>query len=1268
MNHNQRKIQGSALVIVLAMVVLLTALIVAFFSQSLLEQRISQSSSSQTKVDLFAQGAMSSIVAEFRQEMADNSTPVTIPTGLVSTTVYTYSATAAVPSRESVAGIVNNPTDLPNLVAMSSAANALYVGGNNRASSALSSGTSLNGRSISISRWNKPLLLPKDDASSINLTPQTTFFPKDGSKSPNWILVTRDGSNPQAWNNNLRIGGGAGEVVGRYAYMVYNEGGLLDANVAGGPAVPSGMLTTVWNRKGSAAFADLTRIGLDQTEIDQLVGWRNYANIQPENGSLPNLKLGSNAPNNYLDYAIGQNQRFMSVSGTLYKEQSDHAFTSRQQLIQFLTEGLSDSKADKARRQNTLQYLGIFNRSLNQPSYRPVYDATGKPSVSSATGLTVSSTTINVAFQDIRVSGTFTRNDGSIAEIGEPLVKKRFPLSYLLWLTYQGPSSEAMNDGDILFTEYVNRGLPGAEVNRLRVMGTGGANGNIHKYFGLTWNSANGGSWTYDSTLLVGGKIARLSEISRREPNFFELLRAGIHVGAIANTINTDLKDDELRNLDSQIIQIGANIINQARPDNYPCRIVFNGRAYWGTVDLPYLYGLTTVAVLVDKGTSSPALTSNLPLANATISKPGQVALLDVPIIWNSHQNNTNAAGYANSPLTPGLSPRKLRINISSNNMAGTAVGTTNMQASFNVDNDYRAGTTGHPNVALGNWFQVKYTNGKRDTTLGYVDMSNSTTALEFTNPADQSLYREPTPLLRPSHPANSELKQGGNNTIGKVTEYGTTNEYLGFFLTNMNSLYPITVSGTNYVYTTNYVFAQSSNLFTVSLEYQDGNNNWIPYRQVAFAKEGNQMCSGVPYDYNSSEDLKGPGGNPYLQSLLVDWRGNNSALGYVRATTINWNGTNYTPCYTRDMHVTIDPRINWGCDFSGITTGQWLDTNNPEEIKTYWPTLTGNYADAEMFHGYYYGNCSTDMRKSQPNPIGYNSRLGEAGTDSKGYYMDADGIVRRPMGGYVANNITGMPLITVKGVSGQTSNRPIMLQRPFRSVAELGYVFANVPWRQLNMITPESGFNPLLDIFSVNDDTQADALEAGRVDLNTLQPPVLQAILSGAYRDEFALYSNTQDPLNVIGSVDEPAKIASALIIRTTSTQAGKGPLTNIADLVGRYTQNGGLNLGYAQTLPYNGFSAELQGLYGGAGTTGDKNKKIMRFMESTVRALSDSGQAGTWNLMIDVITQTGQYPANARTLDDFMVDGEKRYWLHIAIDRQTGKIIDRQLEEVTE
>ena len=70
----------------------------------------------------------------------------------------------------------------------------------------------------------------------------------------------------------------------------------------------------------------------------------------------------------------------------------------------------------------------------------------------------------------------------------------------------------------------------------------------------------------------------------------------------------------------------------------------------------------------------------------------------------------------------------------------------------------------------------------------------------------------------------------------------------------------------------------------------------------------------------------------------------------------------------------------------------------------------------------------------------------------------------------------------------------------------------------------------------------------------------------------------------------------------------------------------------------------------------------------ETVTRALAEVGQTRTWNLLIDVVAQSGRYPPTATNLSQFVVEGEKRYWLHVAIDRFTGEVIDQQLEAVYE
>ena len=65
---------GAALVIALAFVVLLTGLIVAFFSRAMSERQVSNSSANQTKVEFLVEGAADAIIGDFKQEILAGST------------------------------------------------------------------------------------------------------------------------------------------------------------------------------------------------------------------------------------------------------------------------------------------------------------------------------------------------------------------------------------------------------------------------------------------------------------------------------------------------------------------------------------------------------------------------------------------------------------------------------------------------------------------------------------------------------------------------------------------------------------------------------------------------------------------------------------------------------------------------------------------------------------------------------------------------------------------------------------------------------------------------------------------------------------------------------------------------------------------------------------------------------------------------------------------------------------------------------------------
>jgi hypothetical protein len=303
-------------------------------------------------------------------------------------------------------------------------------------------------------------------------------------------------------------------------------------------------------------------------------------------------------------------------------------------------------------------------------------------------------------------------------------------------------------------------------------------------------------------------------------------------------------------------------------------------------------------------------------------------------------------------------------------------------------------------------------------------------------------------------------------------------------------------------------------------------------------------------------------------------------------------------------------------------------------------------------------------------------------------FYADNDGVVR-PGDGYFGKASTGdgEPLFTAVGTGGKalgdtktgtgvddlpvttTNNsgnarhgrRGVILNRPFRNVGELGYVFRDLPFKTLDFFTTASADAALLDVFSITDEPE---VVAGRVALNNAPTPVIQSVLSmGSKKDMDPTYNIGAETTSTTGSLS--LAIATQLKPTTTSTPGGgpiPGPLLNRAGLV---TQLGATpSVGTAPVSPYG----VIYSGYKNAGVTITTELYNKPYLEAPVRALSDTTNTRTWNLLIDVIAQSGHLSPTASSLDNFVVEGEKRYWLHIAIDRYTGKIVDQQLEPVYE
>jgi hypothetical protein len=274
-----------------------------------------------------------------------------------------------------------------------------------------------------------------------------------------------------------------------------------------------------------------------------------------------------------------------------------------------------------------------------------------------------------------------------------------------------------------------------------------------------------------------------------------------------------------------------------------------------------------------------------------------------------------------------------------------------------------------------------------------------------------------------------------------------------------------------------------------------------------------------------------------------------------------------------------------------------------------------------------------------------------DARSNATTIYADNDNVTRSADAKYLNHSVNPTGSSTPYD-STSTIYRPIILNRPFRNVGELGYAFRDLPWKTLDFFTDKSADAGLLDIFTMNDGpalfdsngnfTGMDALPtmvAGSVNLNTTQTADLQSIFAGAILDD-----NPTTP-TIVSATGSGATNAPVLATNVVNAIAAT-PMQNKSEVITRS--------GMPETILPTALSD-------------DQAVKARR--EVVARTLSSVAQTRTWNLVIDVVAQSGHFKPNAGSLqNDFIVEGEQHYWVHVAIDRFTGKVIDKQIEVVNE
>jgi len=226
------------------------------------------------------------------------------------------------------------------------------------------------------------------------------------------------------------------------------------------------------------------------------------------------------------------------------------------------------------------------------------------------------------------------------------------------------------------------------------------------------------------------------------------------------------------------------------------------------------------------------------------------------------------------------------------------------------------------------------------------------------------------------------------------------------------------------------------------------------------------------------------------------------------------------------------------------------------------------------------------------------------------------------------------------------------VISHAFSNVGEFGYGIdtstAGVP--TLDFSPPNFYDAPMLDFFSYNPISSAYP-RAGIVNLYTMNSPVLAAILSQALQTDAAANNNPPSP---VISQSQAMTAANAIVCETQRVLTGSEPSGCSA-----YPRPAPVPSGATQTDLTRAIAARLAWRGGSAlgwSYTTDREK-----MESIGRALAEVGQTRTWNLFIDVIAQTGKYSPDATNVSQankFIVEGEKRYWLHIALGRDLIKI----------
>jgi len=1302
------KRRGVALVIVISLIALLTVVTVALL---LIVGQSTQRTANEVAAhqsEALAQTAFEVLLADLSDEMASGSNPVVLPEPKRAdgTTYRVYDLTN---KREGMRVTSSVITGAPggNVLAKQSQPEKPFhtwplVPGKVPLVRASTVTTDSGNTPFAPALWEMPKYLAPADLFS-------------SSTAPRWIYLARNGSNPTTYSDTLRrekVSGGEPNpefVLGRYAYNLYNTSGLLDINVAGHPRAsdPNGVPSEQRvGDKGSQAFADISVLpGMSTEAMDLVARWRH----QWQADTALNEK--------YLQRSEGAGWRSMFAN--------DNVFLNRQDLLAFWQ---SQSLPLEA-----LASLTHFSRDLNAPSYRP---DPARPRLSVAANQGGNDA---VGFDDVINPDPMVYDAGRKGE----MIQRRFPLDRLVHVAT--PKGGALDADTIAKAE---------------------------KYFGLRWESAEG-VWSYVHAR-PNGSISTLVNVPLdREPNFFELLKASIITGSLgkqcsshhfegyrtattsgANDANTRMSKHWLQRgtkaaldaaTDLQILQIGANIIDQADTDSYPTTIRFNrptapAAPYYlfGKEDVPYA---VMTRITANRGRSrSDIRVYNHDWATGNFQPVAASSVFEVNFglqvrLWRPHQAVEDYDGPAkfrirprhavvsgsgskiwttNGWWMPGSMPRynfvcsananhfntftytspppitrACSVCGTSNTLAGrVSIVPPDREANYMPQNStaYQSPTA---NGDYSYWGGPSDNYGAAGQPFSYPRIFDGSESIVLNLDHGSNAFRDSQLVYSAEHGASAGYSVSGSNYEVRANDFpraglpSSSTQVAGFVLGKALTAKPES-TGDNASRLRFRFFHFRSSPLDVIMEYQvPGTSQWRMYQQAEFiyattngggyngnaARGGGDACFGLT-DWETNAVVH--------SSYLVDprtwmWGG----IGNVEELSgnISWNRSNEGQAgrYAKG-------RWNTSTDIStGANTnyGRPLYLPNPNYFDLGW-NLNGwqgsaayqsNDYDRRQFHAV----VENDFDLWQRGASGSRRRKNFA-------YKDPDGVTRygvAALNEYDQNQFLGNPMVSrfSVGASGAISTaeslagRPRVLNRPFRSVGELGYVFRGTPWRDIDLLYSNSPDAALLDVFCVNEHLDADGNEvistsssssssaaaaevvAGRVNLNHAGVDVVTALLRGAGRDKSGTFL----------TAEEARQIATVFVsaVNGQQSQLEFKPMVSLADLVYHPKPLTGTSL---QDERKTGLMLLLSDQFSGA-----EDRSIKDRRQVVTRALTSGTTVRTWDFMMDLVVQSGRLSPKAASLTDFNAAAERRYWVHFALDRITGRLLDVQWERVT-